>query len=150
VSARNRRPVQRYCGVGGDGQHYGVLTLSTPGGRYQRQPCKTCPWRRDAEIGRFPAQAYRESAHVAYDAAFNTFACHEAGVKSPATCAGFIVVTSLNNISVRLALASGRLTAQRVGTPQGVALYANYREMAVANGVDNDDPVLALCRADDE
>lgn len=32
----------------------------------------------------------------------------------------------------------------------GIALYDSYREMAVANGVPPDDPIIAPCRANNE
>jgi hypothetical protein len=139
----------RPCGVGADGNEYGVTELRGTGGAYMRRPCATCPWRTDQPTGRFPAQAYRESAHTAYDASFHTFACHTAGAGKPATCAGFLLRNADNNIGVRLAVASGRIDLRQVDDG-GHELYSSYREMAVANGVPADDPVLQPCRADGE
>jgi hypothetical protein len=116
----------------------------------RRKPCPTCPWRKDAEIGFFPPEAYRVSANTAYDGALSTFACHEQGTKAPATCAGFILANSANNIAVRLALSMDRLDLGRVGNPDEVELYESYRAMAIANGVAEDDPRIAGCRGDDE
>lgn len=135
----------RVAGVGNDGYLYGVTSVTKSGNTYRRKPCATCPWRVDAPVGRFPAQAFRESASTAYDAAFNTFACHESGTEKPATCAGFLLRNSANNIGVRLAHIDPRTI-----TAGNVELYESYRAMAVANGVDPADPVLARCRADDE
>lgn len=49
-----------------------------------------------------------------------------------------------HNLSVRLAMAKGRIEPTDVTTD--VDLYDSYREMAEANGVSPDDPALALCR----
>lgn len=142
----------RYAGQGADGNEYGVTSLRTSGGgnrMKRRKPCATCPWRKDAEIGRFPAEAYRQSASTAYDAAFNTFACHESGSAKPATCAGFLLRNSKNNVGVRLGMSYDKLTVDDV-TDVGVELYDNYEAMAVANGVDPLDPVLDQCRDDND
>lgn len=131
------------------GADHAVVTLA--GGRadlYRRSPCGQCPWRKDA-VGVFPAEAFRHSASTAYDAAINTFACHESGQKAPATCAGFLLRNSANNVAVRLKAASGAIDLSSV-SDGGVELFDSYREMAVANGVDPDDQVLQPCRADDE
>ena len=84
---------------------YGVTTLTTSGGSAhitRLKPCEQCPWRKDVPTGRFPAQAYRESAPTAYDAAFSTFACHMSGSAAPATCAGFLLRHATHNLAVRL------------------------------------------------
>lgn len=143
----------RVAGLGNDDNLYGVTSIRTSGGHgmgYRRKPCDTCPWRKDSQVGRFPAQAFRESAHTAYDADMGTFACHEAGVDKPAACAGFLLVNADNNLGVRLAAASGRYDPDKVANPDSVPLYDSYRDMAVANGVDNDDPVLQRCRGNKE
>jgi hypothetical protein len=130
------------------GKNHQVLSLL--GGnpkRYRREPCATCPWRRDA-VGVFPAKAFVHSASVAYDAAFSTFACHTSGKKQPTTCAGFLLRNSVNNVSVRIALADGAINLQQV-TDGGVELFFSYREMAIANGVSPSNPALRKCRADD-
>ncbi len=125
--------------------------VSIEGGRgdlYRREPCPTCPWRLDA-VGIFPAEAFKHSVSVAYDVSIRTFACHESGTKAPATCAGFLLKNSANNLGVRMKDARGLIDFASI-SDGGVALFASYREMAVANGVAPDDPVLEPCRADDE
>jgi hypothetical protein len=139
----------RGAGEGSDGNLYGVTTITSKGGAgegYRRQVCATCPWRKDAEVGRFPAQAYRESAPTCYDAAMSTFACHESGKESPQTCAGFLLANSDNNIGVRIGEFKG--TVDRSKVKPSVPLYDSYRDMAIANGVEPDDPVIAPCRGD--
>lgn len=142
----------RIAGEGSDGGLYGVTTMSTSGGDkmlHRASPCPTCPWRKDAEIGRFPPDAYRHSARTAEDGAFNTFACHESGKKAVATCAGFLLANSAHNMGVRMAMFSGRFDPRKVKA-NGVELYGSYKEMAVANGVPPDDKALAMCRGDNE
>lgn len=131
------------------GVDHQVVTVE--GGRsgiYRREPCSKCPWRCDA-VGEFPAEAFKHSASTAYDMAPNTFACHSSGVEKPAVCAGFLLRNSENNLGVRLMLSRGELELGQVHDG-GHELFESYRAMAVANGVDECDPVLTACRADDQ
>lgn len=129
------------------GTDHAVITLEGgTTGAYRREPCRGCPWRVD-NTGLFPAEAFRHSAPTAYDAAFHTFACHESGSKSPATCAGFLLRNSANNIGVRLAVSGGRIDPSQV-TDGGHELHESYRAMAIANGVPADDPAIEPCRDD--
>lgn len=131
---------------------YGVSKLEVSGeGRHlaRKTPCEQCPWRTDVPTGVFPALAYVESAPTAYDMADETFSCHMAGAEHPATCAGFLLRHSYHNLSVRLALIGMRLDLSKI-TDGGFPLYRSYREMAIANGVDPEDPVLAPVRGDDD
>lgn len=120
-----------------------VVTVEGGHGSYRRKPCAKCPWRVDA-VGEFPAEAFRHSASTAYDMAQNTFGCHEAGTKKPATCAGFLLRGADHNLAVRLGFMSGRFKGDV--NDGGHALHANYRAMAIANGVAPDDQTLAPCR----
>lgn len=127
--------------------YHDVVTLKCPKGethRHRRTPCAECPWRRDAKVGAFPAEAYRISAKTAYGMGQSTFACHMAGSQNPATCAGFLLRGAVHSMIVRMATVLGRLDPRQVNT--SVPLYDSYREMAEANGVDPDDPILKPCR----
>lgn len=73
----------------------------------------------------------------------HSFGCHVSGVTKPATCAGFILRGATHNLSARLHWGRGEWTGVHDG---GHALHESYRAMAVANGVEPDDPVLAPCR----
>lgn len=137
----DRKPVVTQVRPAGDAHQ--VVTLVGARGTYRRQPCSDCPWRVDA-VGEFPAEAFRHSAQTAYDMSQNTFACHQSGQKRPATCAGFLLRGGAHNLAVRLGLLSGRFKDDV--TDGGVELHGSYREMAIANGVDPADPVLAPCR----
>lgn len=129
----------------GDGK-WAVVTALGPGGGYQKEPCPRCPWRKDAPIGAFPAQAYRDSAHTTYDQGDAMFGCHTTVRTTPLTCAGYLLAGASDNLTVRMAIALGRLDIDAVRSP--VELYASFSAMAIANGVDPADPVLAPCRGD--
>lgn len=128
---------------------YGVTTVTSRGGKKhtaRNKPCQECPWRKDVPTGVFPPKAFQTSAHTAYDAALSTFACHMSGREKPATCAGFLVRHGENNVAVRLQLHGERIDLDRV-SDGGFPIYDSYRDMAVANGVDRDDPALQPVRA---
>lgn len=139
----------RYAGWVGDAE-FAVRTVQ--GGdrpdqhNHCTKPCPQCPWRRDVPTGVFPAEAFRISAPTAYDMATRVFACHMAAVDSPRTCAGFLLRGALHSLTIRLALMQRRLDPRRV-SDGGFPLYRSYREMAEANGVAADDPVLGPCRS---
>lgn len=139
-------PVTIITGVRPAGLDHDVLTLVTTGGKfaYRRRVCSGCPWRKDAPVGEFPAEAYRHSANVAYDMSDHKFGCHMSGRSNPRTCAGFLIAGAFHNLAVRLALFAGTFDPDKVSTD--VELYEDYRAMAVANGVDPNDPVLKGCR----
>lgn len=110
---------------------------------YRRKPCAKCPWRVDA-VGEFPAEAFKHSASTAYDMSDRVFGCHDSGTSKPATCAGFLLRGAYHNLRVRMAYLTGEI--QDDLEEDGLELFESYREMAIANGVDPDDPVLADCR----
>lgn len=128
------------------GENHQVVTVLTEGhgtDNYQRRPCRTCPWRKDA-VGEFPAEAFRHSAGTCKDMSMTTFACHSAGGDNPQTCAGFLLSTGADhNMQVRLQRI--RRGALEEVNADGLEMFPNYREMAEANGVDPADPVLDGC-----
>lgn len=79
-------------------------------------------------------------------AALKALACLASGVEKSAICAGFLISQGAHNMGVRMAVMSGALELGRLRSP--VELYPSYRAMAIANGVDPDDPVLRRCRDD--
>lgn len=121
-----------------------VLTVEHGGCNYQRTPCAECPWRKDAPVGAFPAEAYRISAPTSYDCADRTFGCHMAGAEVGKICAGFLLRGATHNLAIRLAIATGKIHPDEIA--EGTELYESYRAMAMANGVSGDDPILALSR----
>lgn len=126
------------------GDDHRVITVEGGRSTYRRQPCGGCPWRID-QTGTFPAEAFAHSAETAYDMARTKFACHESGAGKPATCAGFLLRGAAHNLSVRLAVMRGEIDLDQV-TDGGHELHDSYREMAIANGVDPDDPRIRRCR----
>lgn len=121
--------------------------VSVDGGEFAAcsSPCPGCPWRQEND-GSFPAEAFRLSAPTSYDMAARTFGCHMAGSDSPRICAGFLLSSGAeHNMSVRMSIIRGRFDWTMVSTG-GVSLHVSYRAMAIANGVDADDPVLRPCR----
>jgi hypothetical protein len=125
------------------GDDHQVVSIEGGGAGYRKKPCSDCPWRKDA-VGVFPAEAFVHSATTAYDMAENQFGCHQSGPKKPATCAGFLLRGSDHNLAVRLAMLTGRV--KNDVDDGGVDLHQNYRQMAIANGVDPKDPALKRCR----
>jgi hypothetical protein len=128
------------------GPDHAVVSMQGGGHYYRRTPCAECPWRRDVPAGRFPAEAFRISAHSAWDAAMSLFACHMSKVRI-FTCAGFLLSEgAAHNILMRLAQAQGFLDMRAVSSP--FPLFSTYREMAIANGVDPEDSALRHCLDD--
>ena len=128
------------------GPDHAVTTVASSHGAYRREVCPECPWRKDAPVGAFPAEAFRISAPTAYDMADRTFACHMAGTERTQVCAGFLMAQGGHNLNVRIACMGGRIDLSAVR--KTVPTYRSYREMAVANGVAPDDPALTRCRDD--
>ena len=91
-------------------------------------------------VGAFPPEVFRLSASTTYNLAENEFGCHACKRDEPKTCTGFLLLGAAHNVTVRM---YGPDIAEVSSTHP---LYDNYREMAVANGVDPDDPVLVPCR----
>lgn len=135
-------PEQRITNIHPADADHQVVTIRGGKSRWRRRPCPGCPWRRDA-TGVFPAEAFRHSANTAHDISDVKFACHQSGKDKPATCAGFLLRGADHNLAVRLARADGRMTDVDDG---GHALFDDYTEMAIANGVDPDDDALGKCR----
>lgn len=121
-----------------------VVSVEGGSGAYRRQPCGGCPWRVD-QTGTFPAEAFGLSAYTAYDLAGRTFGCHESGTERPSICAGFLLRGAEHNMAVRMRAAAGDLDLGSV-RDGGHELHANYRSMAVANGLPADDYRLRGCR----
>lgn len=144
-SCRSIRRHPKVVSVQNADENHLVVTFVANGGAYCVKPCMECPWRKDAPIGAFPAEAYRVSANTAYDGSFHKFACHMAGTGHPKTCAGFLLQNADNNLGVRIAQIRGDIDLARV-SDGGHRLYENYRAMAEANGVAPDDPTLTDCR----
>lgn len=122
-----------------------VVTVEGGRGLYRRSPCGGCPWRVD-QTGSFPAEAFRHSAETAYDLSTHTFGCHESGTETPMICAGFLLRGADHNMAVRLKAMRGDIDPSKVHDG-GHELHDGYTAMAMANGVEADDPALWRCRS---
>ena len=129
-----------------DDNHEVVSVSGNGDKKYMRKPCGDCPWRKGA-TGEFPAEAFRISAHTAYDMAEHSFGCHASGTEKPKTCAGFLLKGSTHNLGVRMRLMKGEYDLSKV-SDGGHELFANYKEMAIANGVSPNDESLIPIRED--
>ena len=100
------------------------------------RPCDECPWRVDAEPGRFPAcryEALRETTEQRLGAPL--FACHKTPDGKERTCASWLAVVGHRHLGVRLAVAAGRLTEAALEPGEGwPELFGSYEELAEANG----------------
>ena len=135
-------PNVRTVGVAPAGPDHQVVSLMGGDRSHCSKPCADCPWRVDA-TGEFPAEAFRHSARTSYDMSEHTFACHQAGAAAPRVCAGFLLRGADHNLAVRLGHMQG---AYQHVSDGGHDLHESYRDMAIANGVDPDDPILKPCR----
>ncbi len=106
------------------------------------KPCAECPWRLDVPAGKFSPERFEALAATAYDLAGTVFACHMSKEGGEFACASFIIKSSAHNLAVRMSRQSF------VHVTSDHPLFETYREMAIANGVDEDNPVLAGCRDD--
>ena len=121
------------------GPDHEVVETHGAGKAYRRKVCSNCPWRRDS-TGIFPADAFRHSAKTARDMSSHRFGCHQSGSKTPTLCAGFLLRGADNNLSIRIARMRGEILD--IDEPD-TDLFDDYTEMAIANGVEPDDPALA-------
>lgn len=112
--------------------------------RAQRRPCAECPWRVDVDPGQFPAERYRLLAATAYDLSYRIFACHKSIEGRDAVCAGFLERGADHNLAIRFAYMRREL--ELLDRSGGLPLHPDYRAMAIANGVDPEDPILQPCR----
>ena len=105
-------------------------------------PCAECPWRTDVPVGKFPPERYVALAATAYDLGRTVFACHMSKDGGEFACAGFILQSSAHSLSCRMS------REMFDGVRSSYPLFETYRELAVANGVSEDDPALMNCRDD--
>lgn len=141
--SRSGKATPRTVVVRQAGADHQVVTVVGGKGTYRRTPCVTCPWK-VSSTGEFPAEAFRHSAGTAYDMAEHTFACHASGTNRPSLCAGFLLKGADHNLAIRMKRMQGDI--RNDVTDGGEELFENYRQMAVANGVDPSDQVLRDCR----
>lgn len=93
-----------------------------------KQPCATCPYRKDVPSGVWAAEEYAKLP--LYDdnntLTFNLFMCHSTA-ESP--CRGWLTVHA-DSLAARLAMFKGEVTPDDVYAPPPVPLFASGREAA--------------------
>ncbi|TMR91307.1 DUF6283 family protein [Nonomuraea basaltis] len=112
--------------------------------KHRKAPCRECPWRRDAEPGKFPAERYEVLRGTCRDEGGGNaglgapiFACHmgEPGTGDDLACAGWLAVEGWNSVHVRIAIVTGQLpTCVLQPGERWPALYGSYEELTEANG----------------
>jgi hypothetical protein len=110
--------------------------------KHAKAPCAECPWRTDVRTGKFPPERFIALANTAHDLSGRVFACHMSKEGGEFACAGFVLQQAAHNMACRMArMPFDDVTSQH-------PLFETYREMAIANGVDEDHPELRHCRDD--
>jgi hypothetical protein len=109
---------------------------------YRKRPCDECPWRKDTPPGQFPADRYEALANTSGGPGREAmlgqpmFGCHKGAEDGrDAACSGWLAAVGYYHLTVRLAVAHGRLPESAL-TP-GVdwpELYGSYDEMPRAQG----------------
>ncbi|GAA2275583.1 hypothetical protein GCM10009853_032140 [Glycomyces scopariae] len=110
----------------------------------RRQPCEECPWRRDAEPGKFTPEKFAamretvEQPEGSFTGRFPpVFACHmttPAPGRESIACTGALAVCGQGNLTLRIGLALGRVPAEAVEPGEGwPELFDSFEEMADAN-----------------
>jgi hypothetical protein len=81
-----------------------------------KRPCDECPWRTDAEQGRFTPERWAALAASSADErgmgpefGAPLFACHKTAEGGERACAGWLAMEGANHPSARLAVAMGSL-----------------------------------------
>src|SRR6266516_1327335 len=112
---------------------------------HRRFPCAECPWRRDAEPGRFPAARYAALRGTSGSPGREVppggpvFACHKSAEGRDDACAGWLAVAGYEHLGIRLAVVSGRMEATALQPGTGwPELFGSYEEMAESNGAGPD------------
>lgn len=104
----------------------------------RRYPCSECPWKRSTPPGQFTAARYavlRETSDQRMGAPM--FGCHkgEPGTDADLACAGWLAVAGYDNLTVRMAVLTGRLEPEDLlPGDDWPELFSSYAEMAAAQG----------------
>lgn len=90
------------------------------------RPCDECPWRKDAEQGRFAEERWAALAASSADErgmgpefGAPLFACHKSPEGGERACAGWLAVEGANHPLVRLAVVTGSLPERALVPGEG-------------------------------
>lgn len=105
--------------------------------RHVNRPCAECPWRRDTEPGKFPAERFEAlqdtSGAPGREAPVGApmFACHMTKEGREQACAGWLATAGHYHLGVRMAILQDRLDPGVLWPqPDWPALFDNYDDMA--------------------
>lgn len=85
-----------------------------------KRPCDECPWRTDAEPGRFAPERWRALSRTCVDPRTKAspmfgdplFACHKTPEEGERACAGWLATEGADHPTIRLALAMRDLSPE--------------------------------------
>jgi Family of unknown function (DUF6283) len=83
--------------------------------KHVKRPCDACPWRKDAEPGRFTPERWKALAPSSSDGNFGAdfdaplFACHKTPDGKERACAGWLAMEGANHPMVRLDVMLGAI-----------------------------------------
>lgn len=110
-----------------------------------REPCKTCPYRKDVARRLWHPSEFEKLLHADADPIMGpTFLCHLDGKKPPEVrgfCVGWLLdqrARSVPSIQLRLSLLRNKAAVDQLEeahAPDGVDLYESIEQMCRANGV---------------
>jgi len=105
------------------------------------RPCPECPWRRDAEPGKFSQERYRALQATSDQSGLHApmFACHMTQEGREQACAGWLAIAGEQHLGVRLAVINHRLDPTalrpRAGWP---ALHQSYEALVAHQGYEEE------------
>jgi hypothetical protein len=95
--------------------------------KHIRRPCDECPWRKDAEPGRFLPERWEALRATSLNPENGEhpglgdplFACHKTPEEAERACAGWLAREGAEHVTVRLSVAMGHLPACSLSPGEG-------------------------------
>lgn len=97
------------------------------------KPCANCPWRRDAPVGHWDAQHFKDISVNCRDDGMALMLCHKSNKVEGSPCVGAILAVGLESIGLRIAVLQGKIDLKNFSTD--TPLYRSFEEMLRANKV---------------
>jgi hypothetical protein len=98
----------------------------------QKNPCPSCPYRRDCPSGVWSHDEYEKLRRYDDRNAFlPVFLCHQSNAGPKTACKGWLTVHA-DSIAVRLAFFAGQVTVEQVNEEPTVKLFTSGRQAANA------------------
>lgn len=105
-----------------------------------KRPCDECPWRVDAEPGRFTQERWEalmdsDATEAPQAMGAPLFACHKTPAGEERACAGWLAQVGHRHLAVRLAVISGDVPGEALAPkPDWPPLHESVREAAEHDG----------------